>query len=75
MHTRNLQVIAAEMFKVYQNISPPISSEILRRRDINYNLRINSDVEMPNVRCLFHGSESISYLGLKIWDIVPIELK
>ena len=30
---------------------------------------------MPNVRSVFHGSESISYLGPKIWDIVPLELK
>ena len=30
---------------------------------------------MPNVRSVFHGSESISYLGPKIWEIVPLELK
>ena len=28
-----------------------------------------------NVRSLFHGSESISCLGSKIWGIVPSELK
>ena len=27
------------------------------------------------LRSLFHGSESISYLGPKLWDIVPLELK
>ena len=63
------------MFKVYQNISPPIFSEIFHRRDINYNLRINSDLAMPNVRSVFHGTESILYLRLKIWDTVPSELK
>ena len=30
---------------------------------------------MPNVRSAFHGSETISYLGSKIWDIAPLELK
>ena len=30
---------------------------------------------MPNVSSVFHGSESISYLGHKIWDTVPLELK
>ena len=30
---------------------------------------------MPNVRSVFHGSENISYLRPKIWDIVPLELK
>ena len=75
IHTRNLKILATEMFKVYRNTSPPIFSEIFHRRDINYNLRINSDFAMPNVRSIFHGRESISYLGPKIWDIVPLELK
>ena len=75
IYTRNLQILATKMFKVYRNISPPIFSEIFHRRDINYNLRINSDFAMPNVMSVFHGSESISYLGPKIWDIVPFELK
>ena len=75
IYTRNLQILATKMFKVYRNISPPIFSEIFHRRDINYNLRINSDFAMPNVMSVFHGSQSISYLGPKIWDIVPFELK
>ena len=30
---------------------------------------------MPSVRFILYGSESISYLGPKIWNIVPLELK
>ena len=58
IHTRNLQILATEMFKVYRNISPPIFSEIFHQRGNNYNLRINSDFAMPNLRSVFHGSES-----------------
>ena len=47
------------MFKVYRNIYPPIFSEIFHRRDIKYNLKINSDFAMPNVRSVVHGTESI----------------
>ena len=32
IHNRNLQIFAMEFFKVYQNISPLIFSEIFRRR-------------------------------------------
>ena len=39
VHTRNLQMLATEIFKVYQKIiTPPIFSEIFHRRNINYNL-------------------------------------
>ena len=75
IHTRNLQILATEVFKVYRNISPPIFSEIFHRHNINYNLQVNSDFAMPNVKSVFHGSESISYLGPKIWGIIPLELK
>ena len=58
-------MIAAEMFKVYRNISSPIFSEIFHRRDINYNLQTQSEFAVPNIRSVFHGSDSISYLGPK----------
>ena len=63
------------MFKVYRNMSPTIFSELFRWRDISYNLRSNSNFLLPNVKSVFHGSDSISYIGPNIWDVVPLELK
>ena len=75
IHTRNLQMLAIEMIKVYRSTYPPIFSELFRRHDICYNLLSNSNFAVSDVKSVFHGSESISYLGPKIWDIVPRELK
>ena len=47
------------MFKVYRNVYPPIFSDIFHRPDIKYNLGIDSDFAMPNVRSVVHGIESI----------------
>ena len=55
-------------------MSPPIFSELFRRRDISYNLRSNFNFAVPNGKSVFHGIESISYLGPKTWDNVPFEL-
>ena len=74
IHTRSQQMLATEIFKVYRSVSPPIFSELFRRRDICYDLRTNSNFTAPNVKCVFHGSESWT-LGPKIRDIVPLELK
>ena len=68
-------MLATEMFKGYQSMSLPIFSELFRQRDICYNLRGNFNFAVPNVKFVFHERESISYLGPKIWDIVPLELK
>ena len=56
-------------------MSPTIFSELFRWRDISYNLRSNSNFLLPNVKSVFHGSDSISYIGPNIWDVVPLELK
>ena len=61
IHTRNVQMLVAEMFKVYRGMSP-IISEVFRRRDISYNLQGNSNFAVPNVKSVFHRSESITYL-------------
>ena len=34
-----------------------------------------SQFYVPNVRSTFHGIESLSYLGPKIWDIMIEELR
>ena len=63
------------MLKVHRSMSPLIFTELFYRRDICYNLQSNSNFAVPNVKSHFHGSGSISYLGSKIWDIAPLELK
>ena len=76
IRTRNLQILATEIFKVYSNISPSILSEIFLWCYINHNLGSNSEVAVPNIRSAFHGSNpNVSYLGPKIWDVLPLEMK
>ena len=65
-------MIAAEMFKVYRNISSPIFSEFFHRGDINYNLRTNSQFAVPNIRSVFHGS--IFYLGPKTKELTSVDI-
>ena len=71
IHTRNLQKLATEMFKIHRNISPPIFSEIFHRRVMN----IIQVLECQKWSQFSSVSGSILYLGLKISDIVPLELK
>ena len=60
---------------MYRSIPPPIFCELFRQRDISYNLQSNPNFAATNVKSVIHGSESISYLGSKIWDIVLLKLK
>ena len=53
IHTRSQQMLATEIFKVYRSVSPPIFSELFRRRDICYDLRSNSNFALLNVKSVF----------------------
>ena len=55
-------MLAAKMFKLYRIMPPPIFNEVFLRRDINYNLRSNSNFAVSNVKSVFHRRQSIPYL-------------
>ena len=56
IHTRNLQVLATEMFKVYRNLSPNIVAEIFCARRNNYILGHSLFSSIPYVKTDYHGS-------------------
>ena len=41
----------------------------------HYNLRRCNDFRVTSICTVYHGSESISFLGPKIWNILPDEIK
>ena len=75
IHHRNLQVLATEMFKIHRGMSPDILREIFVPKISSYNLRRNNTFERRHVQSPYHGTESLSFLGPRIWDLVPLELK
>jgi len=75
IHHRNIRSLAIEMFKVAKGVAPKILSDLFKVNNNNYNLRNQSYFQIPNVRTVYNGTESISFLGPKIWNIVPEELR
>ena len=50
-------------------------NEIFVKRNNVYNLCSPSEFVRPKVHTVFHGKESVSYLGPQIQDIIPVEMK
>ena len=75
IHHRNLQILPTEIYKVLHDLSPTFMKEIFQLRNSNYNLRKNPTFDTRNVKSIFSGTETISYLGLKILEQVPNEIK
>ena len=71
IHHKNIQTLAIEMFKVKRKLCPEITGNIFMERTSNqYNLRNRPGFVTPQVHSVFHGTESISYPGPILVDIM-----
>ena len=75
IHHRNIQKLAIEMFKIKNNLSPPLMQEIFKDNTNTYDFRNKRCWEPTNVRTVHYGTETISYRGPKTWDMVPQNIK
>ena len=75
IHHRNIKALAIEICKVMQGISPPLLNEVFVSGQCNYEHRGNNFLERRRVKSVRYGTESISCLAPKIWEILPSEIK
>ena len=73
---RKIRTFAIEIYKICHDILPTIMNEIFTlRHQHKYNLKNWTYLDVPKVRTVNHGSESVRYLGPKIWEIIPTHKK
>ena len=75
VHDRNLQKLCVEMFKVKHGMSPPPVQELFKAKVNSHNLRHNKEWEVPKVRTVNNGTESIRYRGPMTWELLPVHIK
>ena len=75
VHQRNLQVLATEIFKTKNGYNPPLMNEIFRFLEPSYNLRNSNSLQRTNVKTVKYGTETLSWLGPKIWQLLPTDYK
>ena len=75
IHHRNLQQLVIEIYKVFNNLSSSLMSDLFSFRNTGYNLRGGSKLKSNTVKTVYYGAESISNLAPKIWEQVPDEIK
>ena len=72
---KNLQVLVIKMDKVQNNRLPEIKIKVFPTNEPIYecNLRNISDFAARRIKKVRHGSVSLSYLGQRLWNILPDE--
>ena len=75
VHNRNLQILAVEMFKIKNRLAPQPMQDLFKEKVNQYDLRNKKAWEGNNIRTVIYGSETVTFMGPKIWELVPTEIK
>ena len=63
------------MYKVKNRIAPKIMCELFNEVNVPYNPRQGGRFHSYNVKTVLYGTDTLSYLGPKIWNLVPFDIR
>ena len=76
IHNRNSQLLATELFKVNNGLSPPFMNKIfVENAQHYYDLRKKAEFKRTNVKTVYNGTETLTFLGPRISKTVPDYIK
>lgn len=76
IHHRNIQSVAIELYKAKNGLNTNIMNEIFTEKKCNGpKIRLQSDFDIPFVKTVYKGNDSLRYLGPLIWQLVPEKTK
>ena len=74
IHERNIQSLATEMFKAYNGISPAILKSVFPLKE-HAQYCTKFPFKTRNITTVAYGTETLGYLGPKIWQLLPEDIK
>ena len=74
IHHKNIQTLTMEVFKVVNNICPPIMKTFFDFRENRYNRKF-PEIRQQKVRTDQYGLETGLYRAAQLWSLAPTDLK
>ena len=76
IHHNSVHALALEMHKVANSISLKIMNEVFKLKgNPHYNLQHTSQFSVDPIHSVYNVAESAFYLGPKIWELIPSEIR
>ena len=76
LHHHNIQKLGIQRVKVFTGENPQTVNEIFRiRNEASYELTQRSSFHIPSANTVFSGKEYIRFVGLKIRELIPNDIK
>ena len=68
-------MLMIELYKIKNELAPPIMDSMLNRRNITYNFRNLHESQSERKRTVFNALETLSYHAPQLWTLLPEEIK
>ena len=76
VHQKNLQVLVTEIYNVKNGIAPEIMKDIFKLQNPSYDLISTcNQFRRENIKTVHYGLLSVRYIGPKIWELLPNNIK
>ena len=75
IYQRNLQLLLIEIYKTVNNLNPSFMAEVFITNVVPYNLRGSTNLVLPKARTNLYGIDTVRFVGQKLWQSVPKEIK
>ena len=68
IHCSNLQKLMIELYECTNYIDPAVLTQFFTTKEISYDLRIKSLLQIPKVKTSSYGQSSLSFRGSILWN-------
>ena len=72
LHIKRIRTMAVETFRILNDMSPPVLSDLVRIWDCSsYNFRYQNVLQVPQVRTTKYGKKSFRFAAAVLWNSFP----
>ena len=75
IHQKKLQILATEIYETKNDLGSKIMKDTFHFIQKPYNLRNDPELQRRRNRTVYFGTESISSLAPKIWELIPSDIR
>ena len=75
LHIRRMRIMAIEVFKILNELCPPVLSNLVQKRSSSYNFRYTNILQVPTVKTNLFGKRSFKYATPVLWNSLTDDLR
>ena len=70
-HHKNIQILMIEIFKIKNELAPPIIDSLCLKGDMNLKTSVIFNNFLQKKRTVHYGLEKLSYRSPQLWSLLP----